>query len=203
MKNLDKFADLISTAKAFGYYNFIQRFGLKEESNRFCKVYRGICTEDSEYQFLIGTMRSSGGITYIVEDNKTGEYLNMFALRAEGESELTAMFKDWTRLSYKYDKFNIYNYETKKMEVVPNIDMSEDEHFQFMLLHDIPDYDTVQSVLKYHKEVSPMLKEHKLFNIITYTMPDFDFTKMKIKPEVIDTCMDLIPESSLYKHKDI
>lgn len=189
MKNLKSILTFCHIIRRCGYYNTIQLFNMTKvkdgyNTEFYTELYTGLSDKDSELQFRIGLQIKSGFFTYEVYDTVLQRPVACFS-EASYISD-TVMYDDWLSSNYRGDKFFVFdkNAENGRTEVFPS--MEEDEHFQFLMMHNAPEYEHMRSAFQYIENVYPLLKLYRLCSLATYDSLDVDFSRHIPKTEVLE-----------------
>ncbi|WPK18975.1 hypothetical protein [Salmonella phage SD-6_S16] len=62
--------------------------------------------------------------------------------------------------------------------------MSEEEHFQLMMMRAMPEYNAMINTVQYIKDTMPALRTHEFCHPVLYEHLDLDFSTIKFKDSV-------------------
>lgn len=189
MKNIQPVLFFFETINTWNFRAVINVFKLtetKKYSNMFDEVYIGLSHPQSKYELYFTSNKGSGAIGFALEDKDTNQLVLMSNMQQRGTS--AKMYPDWMLINM--DSFNnkLSFYDTKdKMIMEIDENMVEEEHFQNMMLYDLPPYETYHKAIEVYKYLSPIAKRHRIGFSVDYNHLDMDFDEFFPSNEVFDT----------------
>lgn len=146
-------------------------------------VVGSFCTEDSAYDIYVCEVQPSNDLGFAIFD-KNQVLVSMF--QCNNPFWKTCLYPDWAMLDPTKSKIKVY--DSKNEEVVIDLDesMTEEEHFQLMMMRAMPDYDAMVNTVQYIKDTMRSLCNHEFCHPVSYEHLDLDFSTIKFKDSVIE-----------------
>lgn len=144
-------------------------------------VVGSLSTEDSSYDICVCEVQPSSDLGFAIFD-KDQNLISMF--QCNNPFWKTCLYPEWAMLDPT--KSTIKVYDAKNDEVVIDLDesMSEEEHFQLMMMRAMPEYNAMINTVQYIKDTMPALRTHEFCHPVLYEHLDLDFSTIKFKDSV-------------------
>lgn len=175
MKNIQPVLFFFETINQWNYHTYVDLFDMKS-SNRykdmFHEVLYGFTHPLSKYEMYITTTKRNQGIGFMMEDRQTQTPVLFAGLQEWGSTAI--MWPDWMYIPHNASKivFDDKCLETKQMDAFV---MSEEEHFQTMMLRDLPEHHVINPAMEVYQYLKPIAQRHKIGFSIDYNHMDMDF----------------------------
>lgn len=146
-------------------------------------VVGSFCSEDSPYDICVCEVQPSSDLGFAIFD-KNQNLISMF--QCNNPFWKTCMYPEWAMLDPTTSSIKVY--DSKNDEVVIDLDesMSEEEHFQLMMMRAMPEYNAMINTVQYIKDTMPSLRTHEFCHPVLYEHLDLDFSTIKFKDSVIE-----------------
>jgi len=159
-----------------GFSNMQSIFSLTPSvkyAKMFDEVYYGLSHEQSKYELYITSNKNTGAIGFMVEDRDLNAPVLFGNLQDWGNS--TRMYPEWMKVQMESTQLAFYD---KNNKIIMNVDpeILEEEHFQLMMIHDLPPFETLHKAIDVNNYLRPIAKKHKIGFSIDYAHLDMDFT---------------------------
>lgn len=175
MKNIQPVLFFFETINQWNYHTYVDLFNMKKcerYKDMFHEVLGGFSHPLSRYEMYITTTKHNQGIGFMMEDRHTDELVLFAGLQEIGSTAV--MWPDWMYIPMHSNKlvFDDKSSETKPMDVTI---MSEEEHFQTMMLRDLPEHHVIEPAMKVYQYLQPIADKHKIGFSIDYDHMDINF----------------------------
>lgn len=175
MKNIQPVLFFFETINQWNYHTYVELFDMKPSvryKDMFHEVLGGFSHPLSKYEMYITTTKHNQGIGFMMEDRQTQTPVLFAGLQEWGGKAV--MWPDWMYIPMNANKlvFDDRDPNTPEMEVVV---MSEEEHFQTMMIRDLPDHRVIEPAIEVYQYLKPIAANHKIGFSIDYNHMDMDF----------------------------
>ena len=175
MKNIQPVLFFFETINQWNYHTYVDLFDMKpckRYEKMFHEVLGGFSHPLSKYEMYITTTKANQGIGFILEDRTTQEIVLFAGLQEWGS--VATMWPDWMYIPMHSNKL-VFDDRSEQTESMEAYVMSEEEHFQTMMLRDLPDHQYIERAMEVYQYLQPIAKNHKIGFSIDYQHMDIDF----------------------------
>lgn len=175
MKNIQPVLFFFETINQWNYHTYVDLFDMKPSKRyegMFHEVLYGISHPLSKYEMYITTTKYNQGIGFMLEDRKTQKPVLFAGLQEYGHTAV--MWPDWMYIPMNATKL-VFDERDERVEQLEVYAMSEEEHFQTMMLRDLPPHSAIEKGMKIFEYLSPIAKKHSIGFSIDYENMDHDF----------------------------
>lgn len=175
MKNIQPLLFFFETFNQWNFHTAIDLFDLKKSkryANDFHSVHYGLSHPLSKYELYITTKKHTQGIGFMLEDRET-QTPKLFSCLQDWETT-SVMWPDWMYIPYN-SRALVFKDTIPENKPLNFYEMEEDEHFQLLMLRDLPDFDAMKKAYEVYKYLEPIAKKHKMGFSIDYRYMDLDF----------------------------
>lgn len=190
MKGLVNLLAMSESILEIGYHSVVSRMKLqnvieddkyKHLNHLYKELYGGFSPSTDRYQFMLFSTNMFN-IGFLAYDTEIDDVCTVIPLVYPVRQ--STLYSDWASLSPTSSDAVFYDStggEVSRVDV--SKELTEDEHFQLMMLYNVPEFEDVQPTLDYLFSVQPLLVEYDRYNIIAYKYLDSDISELKYKPE--------------------
>ena len=208
VKDVERVLRFTELILRFGYHNVVQRYELKDVKkelndtwNVYAEVYKGLSDPTSTTQLYLTSTNRAGFITFIMYDTVAEDVLHVFST-----NDLvvhTSLYDDWAIIKPNSTQIQVFTNDEKNPYATIELNMEEDEHFQKMMLHDMPEFEHIQEVALYLNEMIPILRQYKRVAIVNYERLHADLSRFEPNDKFIEDCEIEFSGSKLYYEEGI
>lgn len=177
MKNVQRpifFFELLNQWNFHTYKDLFNMTPNKRYEKMFQEVLGGFTHPDSRYEMLLTISGNEHAIGFAMEDREINELVLFAGLQEYGNKGV--MWPDWMYIPMAAN--NLYiddkHESTNKMLAEP---MSEEEHFQTMMLRDLPPFEYYAKGIKVYEYLAPIANKHSIGFSVDYKHMDMDFNE--------------------------
>ncbi|WNV47210.1 hypothetical protein ENKO_101 [Klebsiella phage fENko-Kae01] len=184
MKNIQPLLFFFELVNQWRFNYAVDVFNLKpttKYSKMFGEIYVGLSHPQSQFEMYYTSKKRTGAIGLLVEDKSIGQPVLFGDLQAFGYR--TVMHHDWMYLPMGTNKIVYANAE----DIEVNPDIMEDEHFQLMMLHTLPEFEHIKPAIEVHDYLKPIVQKHDIGFDISYEHLKTDFSGFVPSAHALDT----------------
>lgn len=191
MKNVQPLLFFFETINQWNYHTYVDLFDMKPSTRyekMFHEVLGGFSHPLSKYEMYITTTKGNQGIGFMMEDRQLQTPV-LFGGLQEWKST-AVMWPDWMYIPMHSTKL-VFDDRSEMTEELEAYVMSEEEHFQTMMLRDLPDHKFIEKGIEVFQYLQPIAKNHKIGFSIDYNHMDMDFKDFIPSESAFDTIESL------------
>lgn len=175
MKNVQPLLFFFETINQWNYHTYVDLFKMVPSTrykDMFHEVLGGFSHPESRYEMYITTSKNNQGIGFMMEDRNINTPVLFAGLQEWGSTAV--MWPDWMYIPMQSKKivFDDRSRETQGLEVY---EMEEDEHFQLLMMRDLPEHQFIAPALEVYNYLKPIAERHDIGFSIDYNHMDMDF----------------------------
>ena len=186
MKNIQPMLFYFETLCQWNFRNIIQLFNLTPSTRykeMFQEVYYGVSHPQSRYEMYLTKSKTTNYTEFMIEDKKTkkpvlfGDYRNI--------NFVSKMYPDWMQINQTAKKLQVFD-SRNKMVLDASTTMTEEEHFQKMMLSELPPFEVFEDAFKVYEYLQPIADRHNIGFSIDYDEINHDFSEFFPSNEAYD-----------------
>lgn len=189
MTNLQPVLFFFETIMQWNYHNLVEVFNLHKEttkySDMFDEIYSGISHPQSKYEMYITTDKNTNAIGFMMEDRALNSPVLFANLQSYGI--LSKMWPDWMLVPMNSTKLIYDNSSNDKIQLNVDINITEEEHFQMMMLYELPPFEILHKAIEVNDYLSLIGRRHKIGFSVSYEHMDMDFKDFFPSNHTFDT----------------
>lgn len=174
MRNIQPLLFFFESINQWNYHTYIDLFNMKpckRYKEMFHEVLGGFSHPLSKYEMYIVTTKGNQGIGFMMEDRQTQNPVLFGGLQEWGSTAI--MWPDWMYIPMDANNL-VFDDRDNRTEQLKVYSMTEEEHFQLMMLRDLPPHEVIDKSIELYQYLSPITKKHRIGLSIEYNHMDLD-----------------------------